>query len=193
MDPELWKVENYLDFLAERRRLLAASANEFLEKLLSGGVPETPAAADTAVAAHAPAKAVPGDIESDEEEALLPVAVDGLELVGADRDRLARGPGTGRLRRGRRRRRRRGHRRHGNGRLLEAAQHLPGEIVHRVGELLGARDLGVERPSETVSRRRIAQSRVDAEPADLGAPGPWLDWATGALFEDNARRLYRLD
>jgi hypothetical protein len=40
MNPELWKVENYRDFLAERRRLLAIAANEFLDKLLTGGVPE---------------------------------------------------------------------------------------------------------------------------------------------------------
>jgi hypothetical protein len=29
--------------------------------------------------------------------------------------------------------------------------------------------------------------------AEIGAPRPWLDRATRALFEDNARRLYRLD
>lgn len=35
-DPELWKVENYRDFLAERRRLLADAANQFLNSLLQG-------------------------------------------------------------------------------------------------------------------------------------------------------------
>ena len=39
MDPELWKIENYLDFLAERRKLLAKAANEFLDKLSTGTVP----------------------------------------------------------------------------------------------------------------------------------------------------------
>jgi len=34
MDPELWKVENYRAFLAERRKLLAAAANKVLEGLL---------------------------------------------------------------------------------------------------------------------------------------------------------------
>ncbi len=36
MDRELWKVENYLDFLAERRILLADAANRFLDELLMG-------------------------------------------------------------------------------------------------------------------------------------------------------------
>ncbi len=40
MDPKLWKIENYRDFLAERRKLLAAAANEFLRKLHGGSVPD---------------------------------------------------------------------------------------------------------------------------------------------------------
>jgi hypothetical protein len=36
MDRELWKIENYLAFLDERRTLLAAAANSFLNGLLSG-------------------------------------------------------------------------------------------------------------------------------------------------------------
>lgn len=36
MDKELWKSENYLEFLAERRKLLAQAANQFLDELLSG-------------------------------------------------------------------------------------------------------------------------------------------------------------
>jgi hypothetical protein len=35
-DPDLWKLENYKEFLAERRRLLAAAANRFLEELYQG-------------------------------------------------------------------------------------------------------------------------------------------------------------
>ncbi|SEL36670.1 GmrSD restriction endonuclease domain-containing protein [Rhodococcus maanshanensis] len=35
-DPELWKVENYLEFLAARRELLAEAAQSFLEGLRSG-------------------------------------------------------------------------------------------------------------------------------------------------------------
>lgn len=38
-DPDLWKVENYPKFLAERRRLLAKAANEFMESLRAGNLP----------------------------------------------------------------------------------------------------------------------------------------------------------
>ena len=40
MDRELWKIENYLEFLSARRGLLAGAANEFLDSLLAGSVPE---------------------------------------------------------------------------------------------------------------------------------------------------------
>ncbi|MBN8620965.1 MAG: DUF262 domain-containing protein [Anaerolineae bacterium] len=40
MDRGLWQVERYLDFLAARRELLAQAANNFLNSLLSGRVPE---------------------------------------------------------------------------------------------------------------------------------------------------------
>jgi hypothetical protein len=40
MDERLWKTENYLDFLAARRELLAQTANQFLDTLLTGGIPE---------------------------------------------------------------------------------------------------------------------------------------------------------
>ena len=39
MDPELWKVENYFQFLEERRQLLAKAANETLEQLRNGVMP----------------------------------------------------------------------------------------------------------------------------------------------------------
>jgi len=35
-DPQLWKMENYPAFLAERRKLLAEAANRFLDELLTG-------------------------------------------------------------------------------------------------------------------------------------------------------------
>ena len=38
-DPDLWKVERYLDFLAARRELLAASAQSFLDSLRSPDAP----------------------------------------------------------------------------------------------------------------------------------------------------------
>lgn len=36
MDSDLWKIERYKDFLAERRKLLADAANHFLDALLKG-------------------------------------------------------------------------------------------------------------------------------------------------------------
>ncbi len=42
-NPELWKIENYHEFLAERRKLLANSANDFLNHLLNGSMPEAEA------------------------------------------------------------------------------------------------------------------------------------------------------
>ncbi|WP_041555249.1 GmrSD restriction endonuclease domain-containing protein [Nostoc sp. PCC 7524] len=42
MDRELWKIENYREFLAARRQLLADAANKFLNSLYSGSVPEVP-------------------------------------------------------------------------------------------------------------------------------------------------------
>ena len=58
-DPELWKVENYQKFLAERRRLLAEAANEFLASLRDGVLPV--AASNT----------VAGDLDADDEAAIL--------------------------------------------------------------------------------------------------------------------------
>lgn len=37
-DPKLWKIENYRDFLEERRKLLAAEANRCMENLLHGEI-----------------------------------------------------------------------------------------------------------------------------------------------------------
>lgn len=44
-DPRLWKLDNYPQFLEERRRLLAAAANAFLETLYGGSLPELAAPA----------------------------------------------------------------------------------------------------------------------------------------------------
>ena len=43
IDPKLWKYENYHDFLAARRELLAKAANEFLDGLHTGNIPESEA------------------------------------------------------------------------------------------------------------------------------------------------------
>jgi len=68
MAPELWRVENYGDFLEARRHLLADAANDFLESLVGGGVPETVAASPILE------RGVPvaiGGVDSEEEEELL--------------------------------------------------------------------------------------------------------------------------
>jgi hypothetical protein len=41
MDPALWQLENYPEFLARRRELLAAAANQFLDSLQGGTIPQT--------------------------------------------------------------------------------------------------------------------------------------------------------
>lgn len=68
MDRNLWKVENYLDFLTARRELLAKAANEFLDSLLKGAVPQPEV---TTSILERPATAVVGGVESEEEERLL--------------------------------------------------------------------------------------------------------------------------
>lgn len=40
MEKDLWKPERYLDFLKERRRLIAKAANDFLDSLAKGSIPE---------------------------------------------------------------------------------------------------------------------------------------------------------
>jgi len=66
-DPRLWEIENYREFLAERRRLLAEAANAFLNALWLGGLPEErPASALTTE--HA---AVGGIASEEEEEQVL--------------------------------------------------------------------------------------------------------------------------
>ena len=68
MDRNLWRVENYLDFLAARRELLAEAANQFLDSLLAGDVAE---AEITPSVSEQPPRGVPGGIADEEEERLL--------------------------------------------------------------------------------------------------------------------------
>ena len=69
MDPELWKTENYLEFLEERRRLLAKAANELIDELLHGASLSAPS--DSTEFADSETATVPGGIEDAEEEATL--------------------------------------------------------------------------------------------------------------------------
>ena len=66
-DPKLWRIENYLDFLAGRRKLLAAETNRRLESLLHG---DTRWFEGAAKPEPTPAS-VPGGITSSDEEAEL--------------------------------------------------------------------------------------------------------------------------
>lgn len=68
MDRNLWKVENYSQFLEARRELLAKAANRFLDSLLEGALPE-PEKAPSILDREVPV--VMGRIESDDEERLL--------------------------------------------------------------------------------------------------------------------------
>jgi len=86
MDPELWKVENYLDFLEARKRLLADAANAFLDELAHGILKSEDEAMPTVVevetaAVAEDATAVPGGVETEEEEQEL-LALN--EWVGAE-------------------------------------------------------------------------------------------------------------
>jgi hypothetical protein len=70
MDRELWQVKNYSDFLAERRKLLAEAANNFLNTLRSDAlagaqIVDEPSFIERAVAY------IPGGIADDEEDAKL--------------------------------------------------------------------------------------------------------------------------
>jgi len=68
MKPELWKVENYPTFLAERRKLLAKAANDFLDKLFAGTVPAP--SPEVSILEQTPIPSV-GGIADEAEEQLL--------------------------------------------------------------------------------------------------------------------------
>ena len=69
MDRELWKAENYLQFLEERRHLLAKAANDLIEALLHGASLAAPS--DSTEFAESETVTVPGGIDDAEEEATL--------------------------------------------------------------------------------------------------------------------------
>jgi len=68
MDRQIWKYENYRDFLEARRELLAKAANEFLDSLLLGSVPGVE---KIVMPIDKEFVMIPGRIESEEEEQLL--------------------------------------------------------------------------------------------------------------------------
>lgn len=64
-DPLLWKYENYGEFLAQRRILLAQAANEFLDSLNAGTAPESEPIAETSSLVLTPATP-PASLEEEE-------------------------------------------------------------------------------------------------------------------------------
>lgn len=67
MDPELWKIEKYRDFLQARWHLLAQASNEFLNVLLEGPPPEINLVEASILTSGGPL----GSIKSTDEEDLL--------------------------------------------------------------------------------------------------------------------------
>ncbi len=65
MDPALWQVDRYPDFLVARRELLATAANSFLQGLLAGSLAENPTAA-TAIGHQTPASVVASLVDDDD-------------------------------------------------------------------------------------------------------------------------------
>ena len=68
VDPALWSVDRYHDFLAARRELLAAAANRMLDRFLSGSMASSIAIQSIV---DRDAEQVPGGVASEEEEELL--------------------------------------------------------------------------------------------------------------------------
>jgi hypothetical protein len=67
LDRNLWKPENYLEFLAARRELLADAANEFLDSLLAGSLAEEAVITPVLERPEAPAEVTSIDVSDDEE------------------------------------------------------------------------------------------------------------------------------
>ena len=85
MDPELWRIENFRDFLEARKELLAAEVNQRMDELLHGDTRWL-----TGPAAVVPASGeVVGGISSEDEEAQLEALNDWIEAQGLPRGMLA--------------------------------------------------------------------------------------------------------
>jgi hypothetical protein len=73
MDKDLWRVDRYSDFLKERRKLIAQAANNFLESLLHGKVPESKIVAD--ITLREAVTIPPKPVADEEEEMILECAI----------------------------------------------------------------------------------------------------------------------
>ena len=76
MDESLWKIENYRDFLAARRELLAKAANSFLEELYHGEIPKAEQRSSILEQLHRPRLS---SVATTEEEAELMQAMDWMQ------------------------------------------------------------------------------------------------------------------
>ena len=85
MDPALWQIENFRDFLDARKALLAAEVNPRMEELLHGDTRWLAGATASASAAVA----VVGGISGEEEEAQLEALNDWMEEQGLPRGVIA--------------------------------------------------------------------------------------------------------
>ena len=84
MDPALWKIENYRDFLEARKELLAEEVNRVLESLLHGDTRWL----EARPAAQRPVAELLGGITDEEEEAALEELNDWVEAQGLPRGEL---------------------------------------------------------------------------------------------------------
>ncbi|HEX9783421.1 MAG TPA: hypothetical protein VGA56_11915 [Opitutaceae bacterium] len=85
MDPALWKIDRFRDFLEGRKELLAAELNRRMEELLHGDTRWLEGRAHT----PAPMAAAPGAITSEQEEAELEALNEWVERQGLPRGTLA--------------------------------------------------------------------------------------------------------
>ena len=88
MDPALWRIDRYRDFLEARKVLLAAEANRYFANLLHG---DSRWLSTVGTQIKEPAPTVPGGIDSDTEEAELETINDWLAARGLPRGQLAFG------------------------------------------------------------------------------------------------------
>lgn len=86
MEPALWRIERYRDFLEARKALLAAEANRYFASLLHGDSRWLSAAGRQI---EEPAPTVPGGIDSEAEEAELETLNEWLAAHGLPRGHLA--------------------------------------------------------------------------------------------------------
>ena len=83
MDPELWKIENFGDFLEARRKLLAAATNTLLKELLHDDLHWMEGTVKTVI--PSPTGAIVGDLTPEAEEEELEALNDWMEGAGLPR------------------------------------------------------------------------------------------------------------